>query len=383
MTDRFSSGLQSFVDRVSYGSTKNSSTTPLEDRLEKTSKDLKATRRELEIRDQQLLETRRELQDLKIKAASLLSGHRAREDGWSSPDREIRSLYAKIEAMARKLPLRTPAEMMQTENVLKELREISWYVGDGSVPALNSISLFEGILGNFIGEKILTKGHECCGIRYGQELLPLLKTIGARNDEVSDKRTADILDWCEETPSDSWQDSVALMSLVDDLKSDIVSNLVISKHELNKYDWKSLVQRAVKLSVDLYRLNIKLELTSKDYVDERNRMYDPADECITTSSIIAGDMVEGDRYQVFFVRQPGFRKLPCRNATGSVGQYLLKAHVLVSRYEEAPDWRSDQEVDYEQEEGYDREEEVGQDEGGRSGGQTVEVCAAGRNDVGL
>ncbi|THZ99322.1 hypothetical protein D6C82_05241 [Aureobasidium pullulans] len=356
-----SSGFQSLVDGVSYGSTKNSSTTPLEDRLEETSNDLKATRRELDIRDQQLLETERQLQHLKIKAASLLSGHRAREDGWSSPDREIRSLYAKIEAMARKLALRTPAEMMQTENVLKELREISWHVEDGSVPAVNSISLFEGILGNFIGEMILTKGHECCGIRYGQDLLPLLKTIGARkthcylhqidrpiadrnagNDEVSDKRTADILDWCEETPSDSWQDSVALMSLVNDLKNDILSNLVISKHELNKHDWKSLVQRAVKLSVDLYRLNIKLELTSKDYVDERNRMYDPADECITTSSIIAGDLEEGDRYQVCFVRQPGFRKLPCRNATGSAGQYLLKAHVLVSRYEEAPDARKRQ-----------------------------------------
>lgn len=121
-----------------------------------------------------------------------------------------------------------------------------------------------------------------------------------------------------------------------------MSNLVISKHELNKYDWKSLVQRAVKLSVDLYRLNIKLELTSKDYVDDRNRMYDPADECITTSSIIAGDLEQGDRYQVFFVRQPGFRKLACRNATGSAGQYLLKAHVLVSRYEEAPDARKRQ-----------------------------------------
>ncbi|TIA28309.1 hypothetical protein D6C78_10804, partial [Aureobasidium pullulans] len=336
--------------RNAYRSTRNSSTTPLEQRLEDTSNDLEATRRELDIRDQQLLETERQLQHLKIKAASLLSGHRAREDGWSSPDREIRSLYAKIEAMARKLPLRTPAEMMQTENVLKELREISWHVEDGSVPALNSISLFEGILGNFIGKMILTKGHECCGIRYGQDFLPLLKTIGAHpllienagNDEVSDKRTADILDWCEETPSDSWQDSVALMSLVDDLKNDIVSNLVISKHELNKHDWKSLVQRAVKLSVDLYRLNIKLELTSKDYVDERNRMYDPADECITTSSIIAGDLEAGDRYQVFFVRQPGFRKLPCRNATGSAGQYLLKAHVLVSRYEEAPDARKRQ-----------------------------------------
>lgn len=347
--------------RNAYRSTRNSFTTPLEDRLEETSNDLEATRRELDIRDQQLLETERQLKHLKIKAASLLSGHRAREDGRSSPDREIRSLYAKIEAMARKLPLRTPAEMMQTENVLKELREISWYVEDGSVPALNSISLFEGILGNFIGRTILTKGHECCGIRYGQELLPLLKTIGARkthchlhqidrpiadrnagNDEVSDKRTADILDWCEETPSDSWQDSIALMSLVNDLKNDIVSNLVISKHELNKHDWKSLVQRAVKLSVDLYKLNIKLELTSKDYVDERNRMYDPADECITLSSIIAGDLEEGDRYQVFFVRQPGFRKLACRNATGSAGQYLLKAHVLVSRYEEAPDARKRQ-----------------------------------------
>ena len=163
-----------------YGSTKNSSTTPLEDRLEETSNDLKATRRELEMKDRQLLETERQLKHLKIKAASLLSGHRAREDGRSSPDGEIRSLYAKIEAMARKLALRTPAEMMQTENVLKELREISWYVQDGSVPALNSISLFEGILGNFIGKMILTKGHECCGIRYGQELLPLLKTIGAR-----------------------------------------------------------------------------------------------------------------------------------------------------------------------------------------------------------
>ncbi|THW12358.1 hypothetical protein D6D24_06647 [Aureobasidium pullulans] len=340
MTDMLSSGFQSV--RNAYRSTRNSSTTPLEDRLEETSNDLEATRRELKLRDRQLLETERQLQHLKIKAASLLSGHRAREDGRSSPDGEIRSLYAKIEAMARKLPLRTPAEMMQTENVLKELREISWHVEDGSVPALNSISLFEGILGNFIGKMILTKGHECCGIRYGRELLPLLKTIGARNDEVSDKRTADILDWCEETPSDSWQDSVALMSLVDDLKNDIVSNLVISKHELNKHDWKSLVQRAVKLSVDLYRLNIKLELTSKDYVDERNRMYDPADECITTSSIIAGDLEEGDRYQVCFVRQPGFRKLPCRNATGSAGQYLLKAHVLVSRYEEAPDARKRQ-----------------------------------------
>ncbi|TIA10603.1 hypothetical protein D6C80_07989 [Aureobasidium pullulans] len=346
-----SSGFQSLVDRASYGSTENSSTTPLEDRLEKTSNDLKATRRELEIRDQQLLETERQLQHLKIKAASLLSGHRAREDGRSSPDGEIPSLYAKIEAIARKLPLRTPAEMMQTENVLKELREIIWYVEDGSVPALNSIPLFEGILGNFIGKMILTKGHECCGIRYGQQLLPLLKTIGAHrpiadrnagNDEVSDKRTADILDWCEETPSDSWQDSIALMLLVDDLKNNIVSNLVISRHELNKHDWKSLVQRAVKLSVDLYRLNIKLELTSKDYVDERNHMYDPADECITTSSIIAGDLEEGDRYQVFFVRQPGFRKLACRNATGSAGQYLLKAHMLVSRYEEAPDARKRQ-----------------------------------------
>jgi hypothetical protein len=95
-----------------------------------------------------------------------------------------------------------------------------------------------------------------------------------------------------------------------------------------KPDLRQFIQKAVELSADLYRLNIRLEIIGKDYINYEDRKHHLVG-ALTTSLEDGTRSDELHQYRVTFVRQPGFRKRRIR-ASDPV-EIWLQPNVLVTR----------------------------------------------------
>jgi hypothetical protein len=95
-----------------------------------------------------------------------------------------------------------------------------------------------------------------------------------------------------------------------------------------KPDLRQFIQKAVQLSADLYRLNIRLEIIGKDYINCEDRKHHLVG-ALTTSLEDGTKSDELHQYRVTFVRQPGFRKRQIR-ASDPI-EIWLQPNVLVTR----------------------------------------------------